>query len=104
MLERMEMGEVGESVDGAVAVVLVVVAVVVVVFVEVEDKGWAGPAFSSVSVSEPERSSSSQESATGLDFGLCSGFCGSLGESLRWVSVEAMSSSLGGLCMGAIVV
>ena len=44
----------------------------------------------SVSVSESE-DSRSQLSATGLDFGLCSGFCGTVVLSLRWESVAAIS-------------
>lgn len=57
-----------------------------------------GGAVDSVSVSEPE-DSRSQLSATGLDFGLCSGFCGTVVLSLRWESVAAISVSLGVLCM-----
>lgn len=45
---------------------------------------------SSVSVSEPE-TSSSQLSATGFDLGLCAGFWGLLVDSLRCESVEATS-------------
>jgi hypothetical protein len=44
----------------------------------------------SVSVSDPE-DSRSQLSATGLDFGLCSGFCGTVVLSLRCESVVAIS-------------
>lgn len=44
----------------------------------------------SVSVSEPE-ASSSQLSATGLDLGFDAGFWGTLVESLRWESVDAIS-------------
>lgn len=44
----------------------------------------------SVSVSEPE-DSRSQLSATGLDFGLCRGFCGTVVDSLRWERVVAIS-------------
>lgn len=50
----------------------------------------AGSPASSVSVSEPE-SSSSQESATGFDFGFCAGFWGTFVESWRWERVEAIS-------------
>jgi hypothetical protein len=46
---------------------------------------------SSVSVSEPL--SSSQLSATGLDFGFCAGFCGEVAESSRLPSVEAISGA-----------
>lgn len=45
----------------------------------------------SVSVSEPD-DSRSQLSATGLDLGLCAGFCGTVVESLRCESVVAISS------------
>jgi hypothetical protein len=44
----------------------------------------------SVSVSEP-LSSSSQDSATGADFGFTACFWGVVVESLRWVSVSATS-------------
>lgn len=47
----------------------------------------------SVSVSEPERSSS-QESATGADLGFAIGLCGDLAESLRVDSVLITSVSL----------
>lgn len=46
---------------------------------------------SSVSVSEPLRSTSSQESATGLDFGFAAGFWGDLALILRCESVSATS-------------
>jgi hypothetical protein len=49
-----------------------------------------GLASISVSVSEPE-ASSSQLSATGFDFGLWAGFWGTVAESLRCVSVDAIS-------------
>lgn len=45
----------------------------------------------SVSVSEPD-DSRSQLSATGLDFGLCSGFCGTVVESFSVESVSAISA------------
>lgn len=45
----------------------------------------------SVSVSEPE-DSRSQLSATGLDFGLCRGFCGAVVESFSLESVSTISA------------
>lgn len=56
-----------------------------------------GRSDSSVSVSEPE-TSSSQLSATGFDLGGCAGFWGALVESLRWERVEAISAV--GLAIG----
>lgn len=52
----------------------------------------------SVSVSEPD-DSRSQLSATGLDFGLCSGFWGTVVESWRWESVVAISEAVSGVTM-----
>jgi hypothetical protein len=49
---------------------------------------------SSVSVSLPERASSSQESATGADLGFAAGFWEFLEESFRWESVSATSNIL----------
>jgi hypothetical protein len=48
----------------------------------------------SVSVSEPD-DSRSQLSATGLDLGLCSGFCGTVVLSLRCERVAAISVGIG---------
>lgn len=56
------------------------------VLVEVVLRG----ALDSVSVSEPD-DSRSQLSATGLDLGLCSGFCGTVVLSFRCESVDAIS-------------
>ncbi len=53
----------------------------------------AGAGEASVSVSEPE-DSRSQLSATGLDLGLCRGFCGTVVESLRWERVVAISGKV----------
>jgi hypothetical protein len=56
-----------------------------------ESRGDFAGGAASVSVSEPE-DSRSQLSATGLDFGFEAGFCGVVVESLRCVSVEAISA------------
>lgn len=49
---------------------------------------------SSVSVSEPlAETSSSQDSATGADFGLLAGFWGDFAESLSWERVVATSAN-----------
>jgi hypothetical protein len=65
-----------------------------VVAVDVADSGAAV----SVSVSEPD-DSRSQLSATGLDLGLCNGFCGTVVESFSVESVSAISA-VGEWCHG----
>jgi hypothetical protein len=69
-------------------------SVVVVMLLLVDSGAGLVPVPVSVSVSEPD-DSRSQLSATGLDLGLCRGFCGTVVESFSCDSVFAIS---GGIC------